>query len=183
MHRRFRKLCTVIAAAMTVGLVTLSGTAANASDRPDFAMAGAEDSRSLRDTLKEAFAGFEQGGRAWNAEIEYSGRIENAYEVSRQDAVSRRENAEFATVERLFGEGEFQPMIGFGFGDVGGRFEEAADREGLALTGVLGGVLKLSEQVGAVMKYGYSVATGGAEVTGGRDHAHGVQFGLQIRLN
>lgn len=148
----------------------------------DEAIAG-DPARELRSFLKDAFAGFDRGERSWSTNIEYSGRIEQAHELSRSSSDGNAESAEFATVARLFGSGEFQPMLGFGFGDVGGRFEDARGEEGLALTGVVGGALRLSEQVGAVMKYGYTVATSGLEHTGGKDVAHGLQIGFEIRLN
>lgn len=120
----------------------------------------------------------------WNTIIDYDHTIYNVDLVSYAFRNQDTARPTFATFKRSFGYGEFQPYFGVGMGWTSSKFAsvDPGQYDGLALTGVVGGNLALTDFVGAYVQYDYAVASEN-QILLDEDTSHGIRLGVNIALN
>ena len=126
-----------------------------------------------------------EGKGVWSANIDYVHTLDRPDLVANNARNYDTARPGFATLQRSFGKGEFQPYIGVGVGKAETLFETAAPRanDALAVKGVIGSNLKFTENVGGFIQYDYSVASNALSAVEKERKSHALQFGLRISLN
>lgn len=139
---------------------------------------------SLRDMLKDAAHGAAKSSDSWRARVDYRDRIDRPDLVSRASRNADTARPAYATLQRSFGTGEFRPYVGVGIGQTSARFDAVQPGldEGYTVSGVVGGDLKFSDEVGGYVQYDYAVADENPALANNRE-SHGLRFGLSISLN
>ncbi len=139
---------------------------------------------SLREVLRDAAQGASRNADSWRAKVDYRDTIDRpdlVADASRNADIAR---PAYATLQRSFGTGEFRPYVGVGIGQTSARFDAArtGPDDGLTVSGVVGGNLKFTDEVGGYVQYDYAVADENPALANDRE-SHALRFGLSISLN
>ncbi len=139
---------------------------------------------TLREMLKGATQGGSQTSESWRTRVDYSDRIDRpdlVAHVSRNADIAR---PAYATLQRSFGTGEFRPYLGVGIGETSSRFDavQPGQDEGYTVSGVVGGDMRFTDEIGGYVQYDYAVADENPALVDDRE-SHGLRFGLSISLN
>lgn len=135
---------------------------------------------ALRDILKDAA----KDSDSWQARVEYRNRIDRPDLIAKASRNIDNSRPAYATVRRSFGTGEFRPYLGVGVGQTTSRFDAAPSGgdEGFVISGVVGGDLRFTDEIGGYVQYDYAVANENPALSSDRE-SHGLRLGLSISLN
>jgi len=137
---------------------------------------------TLRDMLKEAAHGAAKSSESWRAKVDYEARIDSPEMVAHASRNGDIERPAYATLQRSFGSGEFRPYLGVGIGQTSSRFDAVQPGEGYTVSGVVGGDLRFTDEVGGYVQYDYAIADENPALANNRE-SHGLRLGLSISLN